>query len=438
MNLIESVKKATAMKSAKKKFASTQSKKPRAKKTIPSADTRWQTCSICKTIPERSRAFWKGGEQQENNLPPSMDLFKIVGEPLYDTSTSYSNNCLMQCPECQTYYDWDFEYEFLIGGSEDEINMTRLSHAEGEKRARAILKDVEAHKAQFAEQAPQHVDALRHAPREPERLKAAADFFFREAYTGGDLAVALPEILRALSRMESEQDVASSLRTVLFAYGRQNWQSLQTLLKHLRDTGMDRAPVLASVPADCEKALRANCRICRNLPDAVTVLLETQDLPPASNQLVQLGLHFHQCPICGTYYFRYWDTFPFVSGASDEQWLCRFSPDEADLLQPFWEVLPNHAEDMAFYVDEVFDRMPLALLCAFDDRDKSVRALAYRCLTRFVAGQPDHARQVLDFCRQHEQSPPTPRTRINTDSLELQKIIRECEQVLNCEPPASQ
>ncbi len=407
----------------KKKTASAPRKKPRTKKVASPADTRWQTCCICKTIPDHSRAFWKGGEQQENNLPPAMDLLVYIGDP---------NHRLMQCPECQTYYDWDSEYEFLIGGSEDEINLTRLSHAEGEKRAQAVLKAVEAHKAWFAEQAPQHVDALRHAPHEPERLKAAGDFFFWEATktTGSDLAFALPDLLQALSRMDRPDDAAGTIRITLCVYGRRNWQSLQTLRKHLRDTGMDSDPVLASAPVGCEKTLRDNCRICRNLPDAVTVLLETQDLPPASKQLVWLGQHFYQCPTCGTYYFRYWDTFPFVSGASDEQYICRLSPDQADVLQPFLESLPNHAEDMAFYVDELFDRMPLALLCAFADSDKSVRALAYRCLTRFVAGQPDHARQVLDLFRLHNQSPPTYSTRIIKDSPELQKIVRECKQVL--------
>ena len=233
------------------------------------ADTRWQTCSICKTIPDRSRAFWKGGEQQENNL-------------------------------------------------------TRLSHTAGEKRAQAVLKAIEAHKAWFAEQAPQHIDALRHAPREPERLKAA-----------------------------------DTIRITLCVYGRQNWQSLQTLRKHLRDTGLDRDPVLASAPVACAKMLRANCRICRNLP---------------------------------------------VSGASDEQWVRRLSPDQADVLQPFLESLPNHAEDMAFYVGELGQRMPLALLCAFDDDDKPVRALAYRCLARSLASP--QAKAVLDeFLRDDVRKP---------------------------------
>ena len=157
------------MKQHPRRKPSTPGQKPRVKKAAASADTRWQTCSICHTLPDHSWALWKGGEQQNNNLPPAMNQLLHVGAPFYNTEMSQSNYCLMQCPACGTYYAWDFEYEYLVNGSEDEINLTRLSQTEGEKQAQRNLKAIKAHNAWFMEQVPRQMEALRQAPRTASR-----------------------------------------------------------------------------------------------------------------------------------------------------------------------------------------------------------------------------------------------------------------------------
>lgn len=428
---------------AKKKPASTLGKKPRAKKAAVPADTRWQTCSICKTIPDRSWAFWKGGDQRENNLPPSMDLFKIVGEPFYNTDTGCSNYCLMQCPECKTYYAWDFEYEYLFNGSEDEINLTRLSQAEGEKRAQVVLKAVETHNAWFMEQAPQHIEALRHAPREPDRLSAAANFFFSEgAHKGCDLVFALPDLLRAYSRMGRIRDAAGTIHIALFAYGSQNWKNLQTLREQLRAASMDADPAFVSLLSSCEKTLRADCRICRNLPDYVSVLMISEDLPAASRQLVELAPHFEQCPTCGTVYFMDCDDFPFVSGASDEMSLSRLQPSQSDLLQPFLEpVARDELNQLAVYLGRVgclaqaeandhgVAAVVKALLCALSNLNETVRALSVKSLERFIAARADNARLVLDVLSRYDEA--TWHVTLLKNTPELQYLVRQCQAVLD-------
>jgi len=420
-----------AMKQHPRRKPSTPGQKPRVKKAAASADTRWQTCSICHTIPDHSWALWKGGEQQNNNLPPAMNQLLHVGAPFYNTEMSQSNYCLMQCPACGTYYAWDFEYEYLVNGSEDEINLTRLSQTEGEKQAQRNLKAIKAHNAWFMEQVPRQMEALRQAPREPDRLQKAANFFFSEgAEKGCDLAFALPDLLQAYSRMGGQSDAAGTLHTTLFVYGRQSWKNLQTLRLELHHQSMDNDPAFVSLLSSCEKTLRADCRICNSLPEYISARLETEELPAASKELINLGPHFDQCPICGAYYFWNWDTFPFVSGASDEQRLYRLSSDQAELLEPLFEALPKYGEEMAFYVGELGNNLVLALLCAFADRDEMVRALAFRCLERFISAQPEHARVVLDLIRKHEQDPPTPRTTIDPISPQLQELVRGCEKVL--------
>ena len=84
------------------------------------------TCSICRGIPDRCRSFDKGGETVENTIPPAVNRLEVVGAPFYQQEFTHSNRCLLRCPECGTFYEWDFEYEYLAGGSEDDLTITRL------------------------------------------------------------------------------------------------------------------------------------------------------------------------------------------------------------------------------------------------------------------------------------------------------------------------
>lgn len=137
----------------------------------------WQTCSLCRDIPDRCRAFSKGGDKTEDTIPPAVEKMAVVGAPFYNQETSHSNWCLLRCPECGTYYDWDFEYEYLVNGSEDDINVTRLNPEEGERKAKMVADAVAASEAEFAAESPRHLEALLKAV-EPEQVRKAASWLF--------------------------------------------------------------------------------------------------------------------------------------------------------------------------------------------------------------------------------------------------------------------
>ncbi len=242
---------------AKKKPASTLGKKPRAKKAAVPADTRWQTCSICKTIPARSRAFWKGGERQENGWASAASKLIIIGAPFMDDDTGLSNACLKQCPECGDYYAWEFSRKYSGAGSEEEILLTRLSKTAGEKRARAIFKAIEAYQAQFVKEAPSHIDTLLHAG-DVGHIQAAALFLSRHQQKDCDIAFALPALVRALARIDGKSDAAGTMREVIHSFGSQGRQNLQIILDLLQDEGMDADdPKINSAIVSCKQELRS-------------------------------------------------------------------------------------------------------------------------------------------------------------------------------------
>ena len=77
-------------------------------------------------------------------MPSAANKLKVVGAPFFTDSTSYSHTVLKQCPKCGTYYKWDFSYEFLVNGSENEITLTWLEDKEGELQAAAVFETIQA------------------------------------------------------------------------------------------------------------------------------------------------------------------------------------------------------------------------------------------------------------------------------------------------------
>ena len=102
----------------------------------------WQLCSICQRIPARAHALYKSGETLDNTFPPETERLVVVGAPFFNTETSSANHCLMKCTRCGTFYAWDFTYEYLVNGTEDEYVLTRLSPAEGAKRELRVIAEV--------------------------------------------------------------------------------------------------------------------------------------------------------------------------------------------------------------------------------------------------------------------------------------------------------
>jgi hypothetical protein len=91
----------------------------------PAAHTR---CHICSQLADVESAYQKYGRAEDNTyLPTASNRLLVVKDFKPNASRKLE---LQQCPECQTYYLYRTDYEFLVNGSEDEEELTRLTDAE--------------------------------------------------------------------------------------------------------------------------------------------------------------------------------------------------------------------------------------------------------------------------------------------------------------------
>ena len=81
-------------------------------------------CSICGSLADREEAFYKAGQETGNTSlpPPARDLILVQDR----TGVSSRAKQLKKCPECDTHYWYWTDYEFLVGGTEDEAFLIRL------------------------------------------------------------------------------------------------------------------------------------------------------------------------------------------------------------------------------------------------------------------------------------------------------------------------
>jgi hypothetical protein len=96
-------------------------------------DAPHKQCRTCSNLLGEEYAFQKHGWEQDNTyLPAAAGHLKVVRDfkPYSDRKLQ-----LQQCPECNTYYLYRTDYEFLVNGSEDEEFLTRLT----EKQAAEYL-----------------------------------------------------------------------------------------------------------------------------------------------------------------------------------------------------------------------------------------------------------------------------------------------------------
>jgi hypothetical protein len=214
-----------------------------------------QTCSICRDIPDHCRAFWKGGEKTTDTIPPEVGRLVVVGAPFYDQDTSHTNWCLLCCPECGAYYDWDFEYEYLVNGSEDDLNVTRLDAAEGARKAAMALGHVAASRLRFAVQSPPHLEALQSAA-DPAVVRKAASWIFMAQEDGNDVTAALPLLLMAWQRPVSQGDAADTLHLALSVHGSRSQENLAALRTALAAAGLQERPEMKTLVKSCENVLR--------------------------------------------------------------------------------------------------------------------------------------------------------------------------------------
>jgi hypothetical protein len=80
-----------------------------------------EACEICSKIPARCSRFEKGGDVENDDIPPeASQLVPHLGP------VSGHRGEIKRCPICDRTYWYDHEYEFIVGGSEDTWAYVRL------------------------------------------------------------------------------------------------------------------------------------------------------------------------------------------------------------------------------------------------------------------------------------------------------------------------
>ena len=85
-------------------------------------------CTLCSTLSNSESAHSKyGWEQDDTSLPAAAHRLTVIRDfrPHRDRKLQ-----LRQCPECNTCYLYETDYEFLVNGSENEEHLTRLTEGE--------------------------------------------------------------------------------------------------------------------------------------------------------------------------------------------------------------------------------------------------------------------------------------------------------------------
>ncbi len=82
-------------------------------------------CAICSTLKDKEYASQKyGWEENDTHLPAAAGQLALVRDFKPHSSRALQ---LRVCPECQTYYLYESDYEYLANGSEDDQTLTRLT-----------------------------------------------------------------------------------------------------------------------------------------------------------------------------------------------------------------------------------------------------------------------------------------------------------------------
>lgn len=90
----------------------------------------WATCPVCNGIAAHGYARWLAGELPQDQYAFADRYLEILGAPHFHDSTGARDWCIKRCGVCATHYHWQGDYEYLAGGSEDTITITRLTDEE--------------------------------------------------------------------------------------------------------------------------------------------------------------------------------------------------------------------------------------------------------------------------------------------------------------------
>ncbi len=194
----------------------------------------WQLCSICNPIPPTSYGFWKGGNLEGGGIPANENLLEILGTPFFGDSTSSRGWCIKRCPECGTCYKWDFDYEYLVNGTEDEINLVRLSDADAKEWVQRVFETIHASEVDFKKRAPPYLEVLMAATNQKALQDAAFFIEYAQNVQGHDIAFSVPALVRALARHPHTEPTTKCpgywISTTLVRYAEKNAEQANHLL----------------------------------------------------------------------------------------------------------------------------------------------------------------------------------------------------------------
>jgi hypothetical protein len=100
-------------------------------------------CEICNQLKDLETSFAKWGWEEMDRPLPQAAARLTPGESLdgYDRERRH----LRRCPICGTAYLFEWSYEYLVNGSEDEEVLTRLTQAQAEAYLSSHLRAANSH-----------------------------------------------------------------------------------------------------------------------------------------------------------------------------------------------------------------------------------------------------------------------------------------------------
>ena len=90
-------------------------------------------CSICSQLKKSDYIFNKGGWDEVQRFPAAFDKLKKIKQ-LNDKTYTSRPHSILQCPECSKYYYHRVDYEYDVGGTEDEEYLYKISIKEAKDR----------------------------------------------------------------------------------------------------------------------------------------------------------------------------------------------------------------------------------------------------------------------------------------------------------------
>ncbi|MHA1731564.1 MAG: hypothetical protein ACTSU5_06455 [Promethearchaeota archaeon] len=203
-------------------------------------DPAWKSCYICSPIPETSTEFVTGGKLEGDALHVNEMYLHVVGEPFFNDDRGSRHWCLKRCPECGTCYLWEFDYEFLVGGSEDEVKFTRLSERDAEKWTKKVHDVIEESRANFEARFPELRQVLEGSDDPDLLMRAVDDIYYEQLVHGHDVRGLVPALVHMVARHHHERDgldcPAGWAASVLNSFAAENPENERRLVEVLLET----------------------------------------------------------------------------------------------------------------------------------------------------------------------------------------------------------